>query len=108
MNLDSRQQILAGVLIVLTLLLAWAYFPQIIELAEKGIGRERRDGQRFTLSGDDVIELRLADLEIEGQNYQPGRNIFLMGQKKKPPPAPPPPAPVRTSLPPRTPPPPGG
>lgn len=108
-TLGSRERNLLALLAVLLLVFGWQYLaPMLRGGGGAGPGstvaaREARD-----YAGVGVVEPRLAALNAERAEYEPGRNIFSYARKAPPPPppAPPPTPPPPVVSTPRTPPPP--
>lgn len=92
MSPKQRQSLLLAALLVVLAFVSWRYLkPALAGLADvAGAGVFER-GSRLSVTEEEIVALRLADLEVAVRDYQPGRNIFLMGEKPKPPPPPPPP-----------------
>lgn len=108
-SLGQRERTLLITLAILLPLLAWQYFGDFLGGNAGGIGgggSTQRQSRSF--DGVTVVEPRLAALEAERAEYEPGRNIFRFAPKAPPPPPPrptPPPTPPPTPTD-RTPPPP--
>jgi hypothetical protein len=105
---NEQQRVLAVVLAVASLVVLWRLWPLLFATRDAA-ARARSEVQE--LIRDDIVELRLADLEVPARTYTPNRNIFQFGSKPPPPPPPllpppPPPPPPRDDIPPPPPPPP--
>jgi len=82
---DRRQQVLLGILVVLLLVVGWKQAGRFFG----GDGRSRAvlaatrgggGGQAL----EEVVELRLDDLDRERGKYEPGRNLFEYGPAPRP------------------------
>ncbi len=93
-TLGQRERVLLGVLAILAASVGWQSIkPALLSFASGG-SRALESVSGVPESGDarkEIAELRLAALELDGGEYEPGRNIFRYGRKPPPPPPPPPP-----------------
>jgi hypothetical protein len=87
-NRNEQQRVLAVVLAVASLVVLWRLWPLLFATRDAA-ARARSEVQE--LIRDDIVELRLADLDVPARTYTPNRNIFQFGSKPPPPPPPRPP-----------------
>ena len=111
-SLGSREKNMLGLLAILLVVLGWRYIPTIGRGGGGG-GPTVAAHRAQDYAGIGVVEPRLAALEAERAEYEPGRNIFRYAPKAPPPPPPvvaPPPTQPRPVVapPPTAPPPPRG
>ncbi len=109
-TLGQRERGLLAILAILLVIAVWRYVqPALMSIASGGAGSVGKVSGFRPRAGarDEILGLRLSDLNVDGGEYEPDRNIFRYGAKPKPPPPPPPPPPpVRVAPRPTGPPPP--
>lgn len=88
MSRGEQQRWLVIVLVVAALVVGWRLWPFLFE-SHDAAARARSEVQ--DLIRDEILELRVADLDNPARTYTPNRNIFQFGSKPPPPPPPPPP-----------------